>query len=224
VPLPIAAASVIVDITLGVFTQIGFTLLGLVLLVSVTGRTSFVGPTLLGALIGVVALAGFYFVQRLGMFRLVGVIISRLVNSSDWQSLVQSGDALDQAVRTLYARRRGVVACCALTVVSLIGSSGEIWIALHAIGVHATVINAIILQSMALAIRSAFFVVPGALGVQESGYLGVGNLLGIPGDTALAVSIITRMRDLAVGIPALVTWQVVEARRLLRARSIGATG
>src|ERR1700720_342722 len=140
VPLPIAAASVIADITLGVFTQIGFTLLGLVLLVSVTGRTSFVGPTLLGALIGVVALAGFYFVQRRGMFRIVGVIISRLVNSPDWQSLGQSGDTLDQAVRTLYARRRGVIACCAWTVVSLIGSSGEIWIALHAIGVHATVI------------------------------------------------------------------------------------
>jgi uncharacterized membrane protein YbhN (UPF0104 family) len=187
----------------------------------VTGRTSLIGPTLVGALLGIIALAGFYFVQRLGMFRLIGVIISRLVNSSDWQSLGQSGDTLDQAVRALYARRRGVAACCALTIVSLIGSSGEIWIALHAIGVHATIINAIILQSLALTIRSAFFIVPGALGVQEGGYLGVGNLLGIPGDTALAVSIITRMRDLLVGIPALVTWQVIEARRLWRARSLG---
>jgi putative membrane protein len=221
VPLPIAAASVIVDITLGVFSQIGFTLLGLVLLVGVTGRTSFVGPTLLGAVIGISAIAGFYFVQRLGVFRLIGVIISRLVNSSDWHSLVQSGDTLDHAVRALYARRRGVVACCAWTVVSLIGSSGEIWIALHAIGVHATVINAIILQSVALTVRSAFFVVPGALGVQEGGYVVVGNLLGIPGETAFAVSLIARMRDLAVGIPALVTWQVVEARRLWRARSAG---
>ena len=221
VPLPIAAASVIVDITLGVFTQIGFTLLGLVLLVSVTGQTSFVGPTLLGAVIGISAIAGFYYEQRLGMFRVVGVIISRLVNSSDWHSLVQSGDTLDQAVRTLYARRRGVVACCAWTIVSLIGSSGEIWIALHAIGVHATIINAIILQSVALTVRSAFFIVPGALGVQEGGYLVVGNLLGIPGETAFAVSLIARMRDLAVGIPALITWQVVEARRLWRARSAG---
>src|SRR5437762_13350730 len=49
-PLPIASASVIVDITLGIFTQIGFTLLGLILLVRATGRTSFVGPTLVGAL------------------------------------------------------------------------------------------------------------------------------------------------------------------------------
>ena len=134
---------------------------------------------------------------------------------------MQGGETLDQTVRALYARRRGVLTCCAWTIVSLIGSSGEIWIALHAIGVHATVINAIILQSVALTVRSAFFVVPGALGVQEGGYLVVGNLLGIPGETAFAVSLIARMRDLAVGIPALVTWQVVEARRLWRARSPG---
>ena len=49
----------------------------------------------------------------------------------------------------------------------------------------ATLINALILQSMVLTIRSAAFCVPGGLGVQEGGYLFVGNLLGIPGDAAL---------------------------------------
>src|SRR5438477_7068753 len=43
-PMAAAAASVIVDITLGVVTQIFFTLLGLVLLVEATGRTNLVGP------------------------------------------------------------------------------------------------------------------------------------------------------------------------------------
>src|SRR5881394_1289495 len=52
-PMATAAASVIVDVTLGIFTQVAFTILGLVLLVGATGRTSFVGPTLLGALLGV---------------------------------------------------------------------------------------------------------------------------------------------------------------------------
>jgi putative membrane protein len=222
-PLATAAASVIVDITLGIFMQIGFTLLGLALLVAATGRTSFVGPTLLGALIAVLAIAGFYFVQRLGMFRFMGLIISRLASSSDWHSLVQSGETLDQTVRKLYSRRGGVLACCAWTIISLVTSAGEIWIALHALGVQATAVNALILQSMALTIRSAAFPVPGALGVQEGGYLVVGSLLGIPGETAFALSLIARMRDLAVGIPALVTWQVVEGRRLLRARSLGAT-
>src|SRR6184192_2892716 len=61
--LPIAAGTVIVDITLGVFVQAGFTLLGLVLLVVATGKNSFVGPTLIGIVIALFAFAGFYFVQ-----------------------------------------------------------------------------------------------------------------------------------------------------------------
>jgi putative membrane protein len=223
VPLPIAAGSVLVDITLGVFTQAGFTLLGLALIVDVTGQKNFVGPTLLGTLIGILAVAGFYFVQRLGMFRFLGLIVARLANSPEWQSLVQSGETLDRTIRAIYARRLGVVLCCVATIVSLVGGSGEIWIALHALGLRATFVNAVILQSMVLTIRSVAFPVPGGLGVQEGGYLVVGNLLGIPGDAAFALSLIARVRELALGIPGLVAWQVIEGRRLLRARSVAVT-
>ena len=222
VPLPISAGSVLVDITLGVFTQAGFTMLGLALLVDATGQKSFVRPTLVGTLLGILAVAGFYFAQRLGMFRFLGLIVAHLANSPEWQSLVQSGETLDRAIRGLYARRRGVAMCCAWTIISLVGGSGEIWIALHALGLPATLVNALILQSMALTIRSAAFAVPGGLGVQEGGYLVVGNLLGIPGDAAFALSLIARMRELALGIPGLVVWQMIEGRRLLRARSAGA--
>ena len=216
--VPTAAASVLVDITLGVFVQIAFTLAGLALIVSVTGHEGFVRPTLIGALLGIIAIVGFYIVQRLGMFRFIGVIISRLANSSDWHSLINSGQTLDRTIRTLYARRRGVIGCCVATTASLVLGSGEIWIALHAIGRQATLINAVIFQSVILTIRSAMFPVPGALGVQEGGYVVVGNLLGIPGDAAFALSLIARVRELAVGIPGLIWWQVIEARRLWRTR------
>ena len=221
--MAVSAASVIVDITLGIITQILFTLLGIVLLVRVTGRTSLVGPTLVGVFVGLAAVTGFYFVQRLGIFRVLSRIIAKLVKSGEWSSFVQSGETLDQTVRALYARRGAVIACCFWTIASLIVSSGEIWIALHALGgAHATLMNALILQSMALTVKSAAFPVPGALGVQESGYLVIGNLLGIPGDTALAISLIARFRDLAVGIPGLIAWQLIEGKRFLRARPLPA--
>ncbi len=208
-PVPVAAGTVLVDLTLGVFTQAAFTLLGVVLLVQSTGRKNFVGPTVIGTLVGVAAVGGFYFVQRLGMFRFLARMIAKLANSPEWQSLV----------RALYARRRAVIGCCVSTILSLILNSGEIWIALYALNLHATVVNAIILQSMALTIRSVAFPVPGGLGVQESGYVLVGNLLGIPGDTAFALSLIARVRELALGIPGLICWQLIEGRRLLRARA-----
>src|SRR5438045_3625355 len=216
--IPTAAASVLVDVTLGVFVQIAFTLLGLALIVTATGHESFVRPTLTGAVIGVLAIIGFYVLQRLGMFRFIGKIISRLANAEDWHSLVHSGHTLDEAIRTQYARRGGVIGCCAWTATSLILGSGEIWIALYALGLHATLVNAVILQSMVLTIRSLVFPVPGALGVQEGGYVVIGNLLGIPGDAAFALSLIARVRELILGIPGLVACQVIEARRVLRAR------
>src|SRR6266571_4358553 len=220
-PLPVAAGSVLVDLTLGVFTQAVFTVLGLVLLVTVSGQRNFVRPTLVGTLIGVAGVAGFYFVQRRGMFRFLARIIARLANSPEWQSLVQRGETLDRTIRTLYARRRAVVMCCLWTITSLVAGSGEIWIALHALDLHATFVSALILQSMVLTIRSAAFAVPGGLGVQEGGYLVVGSLLGIPGDAAFALSLIARVRELALGIPGLISWQIIEARRLWRARSAG---
>jgi putative membrane protein len=217
-PIPTAAASVLVDITLGVFVQIGFTLLGLALIVTATGHHGFVRPTLIGAVIGVLAIIGFYIVQRLGMFRFIGKMISRVANADDWHSLVHSGQSLDEAIRRLYGRRRGVIGCCVWTATSLILGSGEIWIALHALGLRATLVNALLLQSMVFTIRSAAFPVPGALGVQEGGYVVIGNLLGIPGDAAFALSLIARVRELILGIPGLISWQLIEARHLWRTR------
>src|SRR5881397_1879616 len=218
-PLPVAAGAVLVDLTLGVFTQAAFTLLGVVLLVDVTGQKNFVRPTLIGTLIGVVGVAGFYFVQRLGMFRFLALIVARLANSPEWQSLVHGGETLDQTIRALYARRKAVIACCAWTILSLVLGSGEIWIALHALDLHATIANAVILQSMVLTVRSAAFAVPSGLGVQETGYYFVGQLLGIPDYLAITLALIARVRELALGIPGVICWQVIEARRVFRARS-----
>src|SRR5438128_2565186 len=134
VSLPVAAGTVLVDITLGIFVQAGFTLLGLVLLVDLTGKTSFVRPTLIGILIALFAFAGFYFVQRMGMFRFLGRIVSRLAGSSDWQSLVQSGDTLDRTIRSLYARLRGVVACCAWNMPALTIGPAQVWPAMWLLG------------------------------------------------------------------------------------------
>ena len=216
--LPVAAGTVLVDLTLGVFTQAAFTILGVVLLVGVTGQKNFVRPTLIGTLIGVVGVAGFYIVQRLGMFGFLAKIIARLANSPEWHSLVQGGETLDQTVRALYARRKAVIACCAWTIVSLVAGSGEIWIALRALDLRATLANALILQSMVLTIRSAACAVPSGIGVQETGYYFVGQLLGIPDYLAVTLALIARVRELALGIPGVICWQLIEARRLWRAR------
>jgi putative membrane protein len=213
-PLITAVASMLVDVTACVFAKLIYTVAGLVLLVAVTGQTNLVGPGSASILIGILAVVGFYIVQRLGVFGWGAAIASRLAHSSSWQSLKQNGEALDQMVQRLYGRRSSVMACCGFGVISWVIGAGEVWIVLLALGASANFTTALILESVAQAVRGALFLVPGALGVQESGYLLVGGLLGIHGDIALALSLVRRVRELILGIPGLLAWQLIEGGRL----------
>jgi putative membrane protein len=218
-PLTIAIAASIVDVTLGVVSKVCYLLTACILLVASTGRTDLARPALVAVLTGTLAVAGFYAVQRAGIFKWSAKLASRLAKSASWNSLVQGGEALDQTIRLFYARRRGVAGCCFFWTVSWIIAAGEIWIALRALGLRPSFTTAVIFESGALAVRGAAFLVPGAMGVQEGGYILLGNLLGISGDIALALSLLRRARELALGIPGLITWQFVEAGRLWRRRS-----
>jgi putative membrane protein len=219
-PLAIAVASLLVDVTACVFTKIIFTITGLLLLIGATGRTNIVGPAVIGVLIGILAVGGFYSVQRLGIFRWGALFASRLGKSTAWLSLAKGGAELDATVQALYARRGGVALCCFWSLISWLIGSGEVWIALRALGVPANFVTAVILETVVQGVRGTMFLIPGALGVQEGGYLVVGGLLGIPGTTALALSLIRRARELILGVPGLIVWQLIEGRHLWHKGSI----
>jgi putative membrane protein len=220
-PMDVSAGTVLVDITISVFTQTFFTLFGLTLLIVVTGRTNLLGPTLMGAPVAILAVAGFYFVQRMGLFRIFDKILSRCARDERWRSLAGKGGKLDQTLRRIYSRTGAVVASCTVTMVSFVAGSGEVWIGLHAIGVPASFEHALILECVGQGIQTALCLVPGALGVREGGYVAVGGLLGIPGEAAFALALIRRVRELVLGLPGLFAWQLVEGGRLLRRYSLG---
>jgi hypothetical protein len=63
--------------------------------------------------------------------------------------------------------------------------------------------DAFVLESLGQAIRGAGFAIPGALGVQEGGYLLLAPLAGLAPDAALALSLAKRARELLLGLPGL---------------------
>jgi hypothetical protein len=79
--------------------------------------------------------------------------------------------------------------------------------------------EAVALESLMHALRGVAFMVPWSVGVQEGGYVVVGALFGIGPEAALALSLVKRARDLILGVPALLAWQLVEGRRLAARRS-----
>ncbi|HZK80638.1 MAG TPA: flippase-like domain-containing protein, partial [Humisphaera sp.] len=192
VGIPVAAATVLIDITLSIFTQIIFTVTGLALLVGVSGHAIPAHLVLVGAAVAFLAIAAFYVVQRMGLFRLIGLIASKLAGSDEWESLVKRGDEFDRVVITLYSRNRGILASACWTMSSWLFGACEVWIALHALGLPAHFTQALILESVGQGIRAAMFLVPGALGVQELGYLEVGRMLGIPDHAALTLALVRR--------------------------------
>jgi uncharacterized membrane protein YbhN (UPF0104 family) len=70
-------------------------------------------------------------------------------------------------------------------------------------------------ESLVYVVRTITFAAPMGLGVIEGGYVVVGQMFGLTPEFALALSLIKRVRDIAIGLPALALWQAMEGRRLL---------
>jgi putative membrane protein len=182
-------------------------------LVAVTGRSNLWGPAIAGAPIAIAAVAGFYTFQRLGMFRMFGSIVSRCSKDPKWKAMLGKGGDIDQTVRRVYSDRGSILMCVFFEMASWFVGAVEVWIALWALGIPGGFPQAIVLEGVAQGVRSAMFFVPGALGIQEGGYVVVGRLLGIPGEMGLALALIRRVRELVFGIPGLIAWQIIEGSR-----------
>ncbi len=86
---------------------------------------------------------------------------------------------------------------------------------MHFLGHPITFAEALILEGLVVAVRGAAFMMPGALGVQEAGMVLFAAVLGLGPELGLAVSLVKRVRELALGVPGLLAWQWAEGKRLV---------
>lgn len=214
-----AGASVVADITAGVVTEILFTLLGIGLLIrhDGAGRTALAATT--GVLLFTVLLVAFYMAQHGGLFRRLARLLERLVRIGDWSPVVGGAEALDAAVIATYRRRREFVRACFWRMAGWFAGTLEVWLALYFLDRPIGLAEALMLESLGQAIRHAAFVIPGALGVQEGGFILLGAVAGLGPDTGLALSLMKRIRELLLGLPALLVWQMIEGRHFFRRRT-----
>jgi putative membrane protein len=209
----IAGASVVVDLTLEAISQFFFTLLGLLLLVLLGGSQQTVRWVAASLVVAALALGGFVIAQHKGMFKLLEDFIEKISDKWEWMSLGKI-DNLHDTIQKLYRERRALLAAGVTHLFCWIISAGEVWLALYFMGNPVSFLEALILGSLSDAVKSAAFVVPGSLGVQEGAYMLLGQMLGLSPEMGLALSLVKRVRDLLLGIPALLGWQAVEGGRL----------
>jgi putative membrane protein len=224
VPQTEAAASMIVDVTVGVVTQLLFAAIGTLLLLarSTEPTTLKVAWLALGG-IGLfsVGTAAFFLSQRSGMLAVSTRLAGRLLGSERTSGAAASASAIDDAVLRIYRDRIGFFRASLVRFAGWVAGTGEIWLVMHFLGRPILVVEAFILESLGAAVRAAAFMVPGQLGILESSFVVFGAMFGLPANAALAISFSRRVRELALGVPGLLVWQWLETHQLLRQRRVG---
>ena len=206
------AATVIVEIVLTLIAVYLFTAVGLLLLVELSATGQEYRRLLLAFLLSLPVPAVTVLLLRYGSaFARLQRFFGPLVGASTMSAQAAS---LDHELRACFRRGKALFIAGTLQFAALISGSFEIWFALHLFGHPVGWSTALVLESMTQTVRHLAFVVPAGLGIQEAGLVVFGHALGISSELALAVSMAKRMREVLCGLPALISWQWLEGRRL----------
>ncbi len=213
---PVVHAALIADLTTEMASQLLFTLFGVAMLATTLvneNAAAAVRPAIfIGAALCIAMMASFALFQRPAL-ALAGRIGERMLPGSN-----AAAGVVRAQLDSVYRRRLLVVAGFLLNLVAWITSATGAWIALRFMGVEISLWAVLVIESLIFALRSAAFILPGAIGVQEAAYLLLAPLFGLDPASAVALSLLKRGRDLTLGIPSLAIWQIGEGARLWRRR------
>ena len=150
-----------------------------------------------------------------GLLLLRGLVLTFAGRIAD--KLVPAAGAMIGEVRAELARfemRRGAILRPFLwNVLAWLLSVVCVWIGLELLGHGLAPQRVLALEALISVVRSGAFFIPGAVGVQEAGYVVLASVVGLDPSAAVALSLLKRARDIAVGIPTLVAWQTALVRR-----------
>ena len=132
----------------------------------------------------------------------------------DWAKGGLTAGASVEDLAALYSQSGRLVAATALHLLGWGAKGIGNWLAFRLLGADLTLIDALAIEGLLHALLIPAFIVPGYAGVQEAGYAGLGALFGLSPEISIGVSLLRRARDIALGIPILLLWQVWEVRRL----------
>jgi putative membrane protein len=210
-PIAAAGASVVVEILITIVALYLFAVMGLFLLTDVAhaGATSrYLVPTLLfclpvPVLTTVLLRYGSVFARLQGALRQIAGI----------NLPAHGAAALDHEIQSCLKRSGALVYTAGLQLVALMSGSLEIWFILRVVGHPIGLAAALIMESLMQAVRHVVFFVPAGIGVQEGMLIEFGQVLGVSSELALTVSLAKRVREILCGVPALLSWSLVEGRR-----------
>lgn len=207
-------ASLVADQTAELAAQLAFTLFGVAMLaiaLSGGGRGADLLPMILGGTAVLAAImAGFAFAQR-PLLKLAQGLAGHLLPGS-----VATMATLTAELDVIYRHRGRVIVAFLLHLAAWILSALGAWGALVFMGTRLPVTSVLTIEALIFTLRTVAFAIPGGVGVQEAAYVLLGPIFGLPPSAGLALSLVKRARDISVGVPAMLIWQIQEARALAK--------
>jgi putative membrane protein len=172
--------------------------------------------SVIGALIASLPLpiALFFLLRHGQLFSRLEAFVEKAMGGPSRFTELLDGAGLDEEIRTYYGEPLRLAAACTWQLGGFILGSFETWLALQLLGFPITVWDAVAIEAVTQSVRHIIFFVPAGLGVQEGGLVLFGNMIGLPADAAIALSLVKRAREIGFGLPMLISWQWAEARRL----------
>jgi putative membrane protein len=202
------AASVAVDFSVTIAAEILFTVLGFVLLAWLGGRADW-WPLIACAVL--LPLFAWFSWELLVSRRLLTALQRRLLRFGR-RRLAAWLQSLDAALQLVAGRRTAMAMSLALHLLTFFCHAFETWLTLSLMGAPTSFPAAIMLESISFAARSAAFLIPSGWGAQEATLVALAAVAGLSPDDALALGLVKRAREFAVGLPGLAAWAVVERR------------
>ncbi len=208
-----SSASVAADKTLEIMGLFFFASIGIIIFLEHESNAYMAHWAISGLVVLSAVIAAFLLSQRLGLLKLIDKVILKFAGNCGGRYGEENMSIHDLVWRMYGNTRRVICAGFLHTFVWTLGSL-QIWTSLHFMGYKVGLQDTFMIESLCQVIVAAAFMMPLALGAQEAAYMTIAGLFGIPPAVGLAVSLIQRLKELIVGIPALVFWQGLEGRRL----------
>ena len=212
VPWARAASSSAVDIAAEAIAEVPFVAFGVLALLWRRPGSTLVWPLIAGLCLAIAACVTLLVLARTGALRRVASRLAR----GHFPNIADDIEALGDDADRIFGQPGRVAAAASLHLVAWFGGGVSVLIAYRAIGQPIGVIDAMAIEAMLSGALGIAFLIPAGLGVQELSYVGIGALFGMPPNASLALSLLRRARDLVLGLPAVLGWQALEARRLAR--------
>jgi putative membrane protein len=206
-------ASVAVDFCLSLFAQILFTLLGFVLLAWLSSEASWWPVLVSAALVPIFAVLCWELLVR----RRLLAAAERTALRLGQRRVAAALRALGGALGLIAGSRAALATSLSLHIASFLGHAAELWLTLYLMGLPTGFAEATLLESLSLAVRSAAFLIPSGWGAQEASLVALASVTGLSTDNALALGVVKRAREFAIGLPGLAAWAIVEHRNGRRA-------